>query len=176
MATQVKESVRSMYKNMIGERENDMKSNKRQKPVIRRVNFDKGDYVLRSKEEQKHYDKVLISRIGPYQIIGANSHSFKVNRWVAVEETDVFHPIWSSMLTAFSRSRQRLGSKSPQGLVSVAAAWKTVDGAKKESFRDSGVMKGPRTDRRLMGINEITGKGYFALVYHFVEEINDTKL
>ncbi|EGZ25404.1 hypothetical protein PHYSODRAFT_481147, partial [Phytophthora sojae] len=38
------------------------------------VNFDFGDYVLRSQVDQKHNDKLLITWIGQYQIVGADEH------------------------------------------------------------------------------------------------------
>ncbi|EGZ13048.1 hypothetical protein PHYSODRAFT_512116 [Phytophthora sojae] len=55
----------------------------------RKPNFDVGDYVLRSRVDQKHNDKLLVTWIGPYQVVGSDEHSFRVQHLVTGAEADV---------------------------------------------------------------------------------------
>ncbi|OWZ14903.1 hypothetical protein PHMEG_00011537 [Phytophthora megakarya] len=56
---------------------------------IVKPNFDVGDYVLRSRVDQKHNDKLLVTWIGPYQVVQADEHSFRVKHLVTGTEHDV---------------------------------------------------------------------------------------
>ncbi|POM63007.1 hypothetical protein PHPALM_27757 [Phytophthora palmivora] len=60
------------------------------KKRAKEANFDVNDYVLRSRVDQKHNDKLRITWIGPYQvIIGTEEHSFRIQHLVAGAKSDV---------------------------------------------------------------------------------------
>ncbi|KAE8966924.1 hypothetical protein PR001_g28252 [Phytophthora rubi] len=74
---------------MINARAQQTERNKRRHQHAKKPNFDVGDYVLRSRVDSKHQDKLLVTWIGPYQITRADPHSFAVRHLVTGEETDV---------------------------------------------------------------------------------------
>ncbi|OWZ16601.1 hypothetical protein PHMEG_0009585 [Phytophthora megakarya] len=53
------------------------------------VNFDVGDYVLRSRVDEKKGNKPLVTWQGPYKVVRANSHSFRISHLVTGDEYDV---------------------------------------------------------------------------------------
>ncbi|KAJ8578234.1 hypothetical protein ON010_g972 [Phytophthora cinnamomi] len=55
------------------------------------VNFDVGDYVLRSRVDEKRGNKLLVTWHGPYTVVRADAHSFRVRHLVTGDELDV-HP------------------------------------------------------------------------------------
>ncbi|KAJ8571265.1 hypothetical protein ON010_g5571 [Phytophthora cinnamomi] len=55
------------------------------------VNFDVGDYVLRSRVDEKRDNKLLVSWQGPYTVVRGDAHSFRVRHLVTGDELDV-HP------------------------------------------------------------------------------------
>ncbi|POM74205.1 Hypothetical protein PHPALM_8875, partial [Phytophthora palmivora] len=59
------------------------------KKYSRKANFSVGDYVLRSRVDQKHQDQLLVTWIGPHQIVRADVHSFVARYLVTGAETDV---------------------------------------------------------------------------------------
>ncbi|KAE8987316.1 hypothetical protein PR001_g22359 [Phytophthora rubi] len=73
---------------MINARAQQTKRNKKRHQHAKKPNFDVGDYVLRSRVDSKHQDKLLVTWIGPYQITRADPHSFAVRHLVTREETD----------------------------------------------------------------------------------------
>eukprot|EP00644_Phytophthora_capsici_P011255 jgi/Phyca11/110519/e_gw1.18.275.1 len=85
---------------MITARDKQTERNQRRHQHAQQPNFDVGDYVLRSRVDQKHQDKLLVTWIGPYQITRADVHSFVVRHLVTGEETDVH----SSRLTFYADS------------------------------------------------------------------------
>ncbi|EGZ18087.1 hypothetical protein PHYSODRAFT_331951 [Phytophthora sojae] len=78
-----------MHKPMINARAQQTERNQRRHQHAKKPNFDVGDYVLRSRVDSKHQDKLLVTWIGPYQITRADSHSFTVRHLVTGEGTDV---------------------------------------------------------------------------------------
>jgi hypothetical protein len=52
-------------------------------------NFDVGDYVIRSRVDQKHNDQLLVTWIDSYQGVQADEHSFRVRHLVTGAEQDV---------------------------------------------------------------------------------------
>ncbi|EGZ13609.1 hypothetical protein PHYSODRAFT_510968 [Phytophthora sojae] len=70
---------------MINARAQQTERNQRRHQHAKKPNFDVGDYVLRSRVDSKHQDKLLVT----YQITRADSHSFTVRHLVTGEETDV---------------------------------------------------------------------------------------
>ncbi|KAE8963590.1 hypothetical protein PR003_g29766 [Phytophthora rubi] len=53
------------------------------------VNFAEGDYVLRSRVDEKHGNKLQVTWVGPYRVVRADSHSFRVEHLVTGEQLDV---------------------------------------------------------------------------------------
>eukprot|EP00644_Phytophthora_capsici_P003289 jgi/Phyca11/102760/e_gw1.7.502.1 len=76
---------------MVSARAKQTERNKRLQKYARKPNFDVGDYVLRSRVDQKHQDKLLVTWVGPYQVTRADQHSFRVRHLLTGDEADV-HP------------------------------------------------------------------------------------
>ncbi|KAG3117840.1 hypothetical protein PI124_g4277 [Phytophthora idaei] len=53
------------------------------------INFSVGDYVLRSRVDERHGNKLQVTWIGPYRVMRADTHSFRVQHLVTGEELDV---------------------------------------------------------------------------------------
>ncbi|KAE8996877.1 hypothetical protein PR002_g19194 [Phytophthora rubi] len=53
------------------------------------VNFAEGDFVLRSRVDEKHKNKLQVTWIGPYRVVRAEAHSFRVQHLITGEEHDV---------------------------------------------------------------------------------------
>ncbi|GMF52723.1 unnamed protein product [Phytophthora fragariaefolia] len=88
---QLRNSIRDLHKPMIAERARQAVRNQRKQKKVQRPNFDVGDYVFRSRVDQKHYDKLLGTWVGPYQVVRADAHRFAVRHLLTGEEMDV-HP------------------------------------------------------------------------------------
>lgn len=78
-----------MHKKVTQAREGQTIRNKRNQRRAVKPNFDLGDYVLRSRVDQKYQDKLLVTWIGPYQVIRADEHSFRVRHLITGAEADV---------------------------------------------------------------------------------------
>ena len=64
-------------------------ANKTRKKHALIPNFSVGDYVLRSRVDEKRQNKLLVTWVGPYQVTRADSHSFRVQHLITKEEQDV---------------------------------------------------------------------------------------
>ncbi|GMF39813.1 unnamed protein product [Phytophthora fragariaefolia] len=53
------------------------------------VTFAVGDYVLRSRVDEKHGNKLQVTWVGPYRVVRADAHSFRVQHLVTGDELDV---------------------------------------------------------------------------------------
>ncbi|KAG3118918.1 hypothetical protein PI125_g2464 [Phytophthora idaei] len=53
------------------------------------VNFAVGDYVLRSRVDERQDNKLQVTWVGPYRVVRADTHSFTVEHLVTGELTDV---------------------------------------------------------------------------------------
>ncbi|OWY97113.1 hypothetical protein PHMEG_00032440 [Phytophthora megakarya] len=53
------------------------------------VNFDVGDYVLRSRVDENKDNKLLVTWQGPCEVVRADTHSFRIRHLVTGEELDV---------------------------------------------------------------------------------------
>jgi hypothetical protein len=87
----LRENLHMMHRKASEAREQQTRRNKRKQKKEVKPNFGIGDYVLRSRVDQKHNDKLLVTWIGPYQVVGTDTHSFRVRHLVTGAETDV-HP------------------------------------------------------------------------------------
>ncbi|GMF44393.1 unnamed protein product [Phytophthora fragariaefolia] len=83
------QSVQHMQRAVAAERKRQTRRNKSLQTGARKANFSVGDFVLRSRVDQKYQDKLLVRWIGPYQIKRAGKHSFVVQHLVTGAETDV---------------------------------------------------------------------------------------
>lgn len=88
--TALRGSLQQMHKKASYERERQTALNKNKQKRATRENFDVGDYVLRSRVDEKHKGKLLVTCIGPYQVVGADEHSFRV-RHLGVGAKHAFH-------------------------------------------------------------------------------------
>ncbi|KAJ8540654.1 hypothetical protein ON010_g12572 [Phytophthora cinnamomi] len=82
-------SVQTMHKAVDEERDQQTQRNKKDQRGAKKANFSVGDYVLRSRVDQKHQDKLLVTWVGPYQIMRADTHSFAVRHLVTGAEMNV---------------------------------------------------------------------------------------
>ncbi|ETO65126.1 hypothetical protein F444_17513, partial [Phytophthora nicotianae P1976] len=82
-------SIHELHQPMVSERAKQTERNKRMQKYARRPSFDVGDYVLRSRVDQKHHDKLLVTWVGPYQVARADQHSFCVRHLLTGDEADV---------------------------------------------------------------------------------------
>lgn len=85
----LRESAQLMHKKVIDARSKQTKRNQRKPKHTLKPNFDEGDFVLRSRVDQKHNDKLLVTWIGPYQVVKAEENSFRVRHLVTGAEQDV---------------------------------------------------------------------------------------
>ncbi|GMF42399.1 unnamed protein product [Phytophthora fragariaefolia] len=85
----LRESAQLMHKKAIAYRAKQTNRNRRNQKYATKPNFDVGDFVLRSRVDQKHNDKLLVTWIGPYQVVEADEHSFRVRHVVTGTEQDV---------------------------------------------------------------------------------------
>ncbi|KAG2759317.1 hypothetical protein PC129_g9643 [Phytophthora cactorum] len=53
------------------------------------VTFHVGDYVLRSRVDEKHGNKLQVTWVGPYRVVRADTHSFRVQNLVTGDKVDV---------------------------------------------------------------------------------------
>ncbi|KAE9342591.1 hypothetical protein PR003_g9399 [Phytophthora rubi] len=86
---QLRESVQHMHRAVAAERERQTRRKKSMQSGARKANFSVGDFVLRSRVDQKYQDKLLVTWVGPYQIKRADKHLFVVQHLVTGVETDV---------------------------------------------------------------------------------------
>ncbi|GMF38608.1 unnamed protein product [Phytophthora fragariaefolia] len=63
--------------------------NKRRERGENLVNFTVGDFVLRSRVDVKHANKLQVVWVGPYRVVRADAHSFRVQHLVTGDELDV---------------------------------------------------------------------------------------
>ncbi|OWZ03476.1 hypothetical protein PHMEG_00024784 [Phytophthora megakarya] len=82
------------------------------------VNVTVGDYVLRSRVDEKHGNKLQVMWVGPYQVTRADANSFRVKHLVTGDEQDVH----ASRLKFYSDDSldvtdERLEHVSSQGIV-----------------------------------------------------------
>lgn len=87
----LRSSIMAMHKQVEDVRLKQTLLNQRKARGENMVNFSIGDYVLRSRVDEKHVDKLLVTWIGPYVVIGESEHSFRVKNLATAQEVDV-HP------------------------------------------------------------------------------------
>jgi hypothetical protein len=96
----LRSNVQEMHREMVEQRSKQLKLNQKKAKRTQEANFHVGDYVLRSRVDAKHQNKLLVTWIGPYQIVGADKHSFRVKHLLTGHQADVH----SSRLKFFAHS------------------------------------------------------------------------
>ena len=96
----LRSTIRTLHKEMVEQRAKQLNRNKSNSKKAHEVNFHIGDYVLRSRVDSKHQNKLLVTWVGPYQVVGAAKYSFRVRHLLTGQEADV-HP---SRLKFFANS------------------------------------------------------------------------
>ena len=86
---QLRHSVLQLHKKVVEQRENQTRRNQKERTARKKPNFDVGDYVLRSRVDQKYQSKLLVTWVGPYQVIKADEYSFTIRHLVTGAESDV---------------------------------------------------------------------------------------
>ncbi|OWZ15878.1 hypothetical protein PHMEG_00010406 [Phytophthora megakarya] len=84
-------SIQAMHKPVQDERLKQRLLNQRRERGLHTVNFDVGDYVLRSRVDEKHCNKLQVTWTGPHIVVRADTNSFRVRHLVTGDESDV-HP------------------------------------------------------------------------------------
>ncbi|KAE8903142.1 hypothetical protein PF003_g12674 [Phytophthora fragariae] len=87
---QLRARVRDMHRAVTDARLKQTLLNKKRERGDNMVNFDVGDYVLRSRVDEKRQNKLLVTWVGPYAVTAAHAHNvFTVKQLVTGEELDV---------------------------------------------------------------------------------------
>jgi hypothetical protein len=87
--TSLQKSLQEMHKQVLDEREKRTLLNQRKSRGANVVNFSVGDYVLRSRVDEKYVAKLLVTWIGPYRVIRADPYSFTIEHLITGEQADV---------------------------------------------------------------------------------------
>jgi hypothetical protein len=85
----IRQAIKDMHQDTLSAREKQTLLNKKQARGESLVNFSVGDYVLRSRVDEKHKDKLLVSWIGPYVVVRADKNSFRVKSLTNGKELSV---------------------------------------------------------------------------------------
>ncbi|KAE9002974.1 hypothetical protein PR003_g16189 [Phytophthora rubi] len=85
----LRSSIHDMHKDVEDQREKQRRLNKKRQRGENLVNFAVGDFVLRSRVDEKRGNKLQVTWIGPYRVVRADSHSFRVQHLVTGDEQDV---------------------------------------------------------------------------------------
>ncbi|GMG16970.1 unnamed protein product [Phytophthora fragariaefolia] len=87
---QLRSSARDRHKAVTDARLKQTLFNKKRERGENMVNFNVGDYVLRSRVDEKRQSKLLVTWVGPYAVTAAHAHNvFTVKQLVPGEELDV---------------------------------------------------------------------------------------
>ncbi|KAG3199075.1 hypothetical protein PC128_g5559 [Phytophthora cactorum] len=86
---QLRESIQAMHCAVEDQRLKERLLNKKRERGENLVNFTVGDCVLRSRVDEKHGNKLQVTWVGPYRVVRADTHSFRVQHLVTGDELDV---------------------------------------------------------------------------------------
>ncbi|KAG3238990.1 hypothetical protein PI124_g16066 [Phytophthora idaei] len=87
--TSLRSSIMEMHREVSDKREKITLLNKKRSSDAQEANFSVGDYVLRSRVDEKFRNKLMVTWIGPYVVTRADTHSFRVKHLVTGDEQDV---------------------------------------------------------------------------------------
>uniref|UniRef100_H3H850 Chromo domain-containing protein n=1 Tax=Phytophthora ramorum TaxID=164328 RepID=H3H850_PHYRM len=85
----LRESVQAMHCAVEDQRLKQRLLNKKRERGENLVNFTVGDFVLRSRVDEKQGNKLQVTWVGPYRVVRADTHSFRVQHLVTGDELDV---------------------------------------------------------------------------------------
>ncbi|POM66201.1 Hypothetical protein PHPALM_17975 [Phytophthora palmivora] len=86
---ELRNSIQRMHKAVDDQKLKQRLLNKKRERGENLVNFAEDDFVLRSRVDEKHKNKLQVIWIGPYQVVRADAHSFRVQHLITREEPDV---------------------------------------------------------------------------------------
>ncbi|OWZ20109.1 LOW QUALITY PROTEIN: hypothetical protein PHMEG_0005518 [Phytophthora megakarya] len=114
----LRSSIRSMHKVVEDQRLKQRMLNKKRERGENLVNFTEGDYVLRSRVDEKRSNKLLVPWVGPYRFVRADAHSYLVKHLITGAELDV-HAARLKFYedSSLEVSEERLEHISSQGIV-----------------------------------------------------------
>ncbi|KAE9275909.1 hypothetical protein PF008_g29226 [Phytophthora fragariae] len=78
-----------MHQEVTDQRERRTLLNKKRAEGYQMVNLSIGDYVLRSRVDEKNQNKLLVTWVGPYVVTKCNAHPFTVKHLVTGRESNV---------------------------------------------------------------------------------------
>ena len=87
----LRQSLRDMHKQVKNCKAKQQAANRKRAYKGNTANFEVGDYVLRSRVDDKVSNKLWCTWTGPHRIIRADEHSFRIQHLVTEDEVDV-HP------------------------------------------------------------------------------------
>lgn len=87
--SKLRDSIQAMHGPVQDRKEKQRLLNKKRERGENLVNFSVGDFVLRSRVDEKHGNKLQVTWIGPYRVVRADAHSFRVQNLLTEEELDV---------------------------------------------------------------------------------------
>lgn len=86
---QLRVSISEMHRAVADVHEKQTLLNKKKERGDNIVNFSVGDFVLRSRVDEKHVSKLLVTWVGPYVITEAHPRCYKVKHLVSGKEAEV---------------------------------------------------------------------------------------
>lgn len=85
----LRNSIQAMHKVVEDQRMKQRMLNKKRERGENIVNFTEGDYVLRSRVDEKRSNKLLVTWVGPYRAERADAHSFSIKHLITGAVLDV---------------------------------------------------------------------------------------
>ncbi|KAE8963385.1 hypothetical protein PR002_g29306 [Phytophthora rubi] len=82
-------SIQEMHRAVQDKRLKQRLLNKKRERGENVINFTEGDYVLRSRVDEKSGNKLLVTWVGPYRVLRADAHSFLIQHLITGAELDV---------------------------------------------------------------------------------------
>jgi hypothetical protein len=86
---QLRDHIRDLHRPLADVKEKQTLLNRRQARGARETNFSEGDYVLRSRVDDKYGDKLLVTWVGPYRVVGVSQHAFRIEHLITGDQVDV---------------------------------------------------------------------------------------
>ncbi|GMF57946.1 unnamed protein product [Phytophthora fragariaefolia] len=86
---QLRTSLQQMHQDVEDRRLKQRLLNKKHQRGESLVNFTVGGYVLHSRVDEKHGNKLQVTWVGPYRVVRTDTHSFRVQHLITGKESDV---------------------------------------------------------------------------------------
>ncbi|OWZ04013.1 LOW QUALITY PROTEIN: hypothetical protein PHMEG_00024161 [Phytophthora megakarya] len=85
----LRSSIHAMHNVVDDQRLKQRLLNKKRERGENVVNFTEGDYVLRSRVDEKKTHKLLVTWVGPFRVVRADAHSFLIKHLITGAELDI---------------------------------------------------------------------------------------